>query len=333
MTVTADDINVRTLRDDEVRVREATTVICNAAASGSVVDAATLRGLSAELLANIPDDADELLVIPDGPLHALPWSLLTDEQRGGPVGIHRSLVHAASATSYFALVDRETTRERDGTDRGEHDLLLVADPSYTDEQIQDPQRRRLMGSAVEAEMIEKLVGGCTVLRRKEATEARVVAELPRHRRAHFACHALEDPDDASHSGLLLAPPTQQDRERLKNTDDLLETWEVEDLRLACDMVVLAACSTATGNAEPGEGLVGLAHAFQLAGTRQVLAALWPVDDAVTARFMKLVYERMRNTNSLQEAVRGARASFATERPAHWAPWIVFGPSPGPRDDE
>ena len=42
----------------------------------------------------------------------------------------------------------------------------------------------------------------------------------------------------------------------------------------------------------GEGLLGLQRAFQVAGSRSVVASLWQVDDAVTRQLMTRFYANL-----------------------------------------
>lgn len=319
VTLTADELKVRELSIDEPWMTESIERLTESISAGEAIDESDLQTLSEQLLADLSDESSELIVVCDGPLHRLPWAILRDIHRTGePLGITRSISHAVSATAYLALTGRALPTP-------ERDLLLVGDPAYTPQQFPDPRHRRLAGTARELAAIAALHPDHTLLAGADATEARVVEELPRHRRAHFACHGAGDDQSAAFGGLFLAPPRPTDEALVENTDDILEAWEIEDLSIPCETVVLASCSTAGGEILRGEGLVGLAHAFHRAGAREILAALWPVDDAATARFMTALYEALNEGEPLAPAVRRTREAFAAERPAHWAPWVVFGP--------
>ncbi len=98
--------------------------------------------------------------------------------------------------------------------------------------------------------------------------------------------------------------------------DLDHTW----------LVTLSACDTGEGEAEIGEGVLGLRRGFAEAGARNLLFTLWMADDIETADFMAAFYrdalkssdapgalarvqraalDNLRSTMGLSEAVRKA----------------------------
>jgi CHAT domain-containing protein len=62
-----------------------------------------------------------------------------------------------------------------------------------------------------------------------------------------------------------------------------------------ELAVLSACDSGLGElggAAGGEGIFGLQRAFHLAGTRDVVASLWKVDDQAAAALMTLFYHQL-----------------------------------------
>jgi CHAT domain-containing protein len=61
-------------------------------------------------------------------------------------------------------------------------------------------------------------------------------------------------------------------------DGFLQASEIVQMHLASDLVVLSACETGVGPIEGQEGITTLSTAFLLAGARNVVSTLWPIQD-------------------------------------------------------
>jgi CHAT domain-containing protein len=159
----------------------------------------------------------------------------------------------------------------------------------------------------------------------QASTARLLAELPRARWAHLATHGFfadksfrsvlqvnerlfahqEFAPRATPgarnplvlSGLVLAganrPAPTGLNDLLRHDGGILTAEAVAGLPLDnLELAVLSACETGLGDVAGGEGVFGLQRAFHLAGTRNVIASLWKVDDKATAALMGLFYYKL-----------------------------------------
>jgi CHAT domain-containing protein len=63
-----------------------------------------------------------------------------------------------------------------------------------------------------------------------------------------------------------------------------DDYEIYNLKLNAELVMLSACSAALGKEIKGEGLAGLTWGFMYAGTPRVIASLWNVRDEARAEF-------------------------------------------------
>jgi CHAT domain-containing protein len=120
---------------------------------------------------------------------------------------------------------------------------------------------------------------------------------------HLATHGKIDLDRPARSALILArdrlPSPDEQAERARKglrlytgelrVGTILREWKG---RLDCDLVVLSACETALGRKTSGQGLLGFAHALQVAGARSVVLSRWKVDDTATALLMLRLYENL-----------------------------------------
>ncbi len=119
-------------------------------------------------------------------------------------------------------------------------------------------------------------------------EAATSPELQQYRIVHFATHGLINNKHTELSGIVLSLVN----ERGQAQNGFLRLYDIYNLNLKADLVVLSACQTALGKDIKGEGLVGLTRAFMYAGATRVVASLWQTEDRATAALMSRFYEGM-----------------------------------------
>ena len=90
------------------------------------------------------------------------------------------------------------------------------------------------------------------------------------------------------------------------------------------VVVLSGCATGDGSMLRGEGVLGLTYGFLVNGSGSVIASLWPVEDASTARFMNEFYRAYRKSGNSAEALRSAqmRSRATSGAAAVWSSFVV-----------
>jgi CHAT domain-containing protein/tetratricopeptide (TPR) repeat protein len=160
----------------------------------------------------------------------------------------------------------------------------------------------------------------------EANRARATsAEIGLYRIVHFATHGLLNSDHPELSGVVLSLVDDQGRPQ----DGFLRLYEIYNMKLGADLVVLSACQTALGKDIRGEGLVGLTRGFMYAGAPTVVATLWSVKDEATAELMKRFYRGMlKDGLKPAAALRAAQLSMLHEprwsAPQFWAGFVIQG---------
>ncbi len=324
------------LRDEVARLRALLR-------PGESIDAIRFRALRlGELLlapaASSITGAQRLLILPQGPLHALPFAALALPAEAGeprylvelgPVAV------AASATVFAELVGRRR-------DRGEIRLSAFGDPLYPGSETPAEQRGPalravlelglrldpLPASRAEVESLGKLFPERSeVFFGADASEENAKAAARSSNALHFACHAVVDDRFPLESALVLSLPAAP---RDGRENGLLQAWEIfEQMRIDADLVTLSACDTGLGKELAGEGMIGLTRAFQYAGARSVLASLWAVNDASTARLMQRFYGELKRGAAKDAALREAqlaliRGGGESSHPFHWAAFQLAG---------
>jgi CHAT domain-containing protein/uncharacterized protein HemY len=171
------------------------------------------------------------------------------------------------------------------------DRLLESELERSAREVGDLTFARLPHTRQEAEEIVALTPKGKSLKSLDFEASRATAssaQLSQYRIVHFATHALLNSEHPDLSGVVLS---LVDREGTPQ-DGFLRLYEIYNLKLGADLVVLSACRTALGKEIRGEGLVGLTRGFMYAGAPRVIASLWGVEDKTTAELMKSFYSEM-----------------------------------------
>ncbi len=283
---------------------------------------------------------DHLVVIPSGPLRAIPLEALVDGD-GHQLVDRFNISYVPSATILLAI--REAAPPPRATPAA---VLLVGDPP----QDGSSSLPALPGAHRELTTLAEMYPGATVLAGSAASEGvlqerAAAGELSRYRFIHFATHALADdlrPDD---SCLVLYRGDLPDTlaaagSRGQVCDGYLTAGEIaRDWHLAADLVTLSSCRSARGKVCEGEGYIGLAHAFLRAGARNLVVSLWDVEDEATARLMSRFYANLGAPGAaadpalaLDEAKRWLRdyrdehGATPFRHPAYWSSFVLLGGS-------
>ena len=158
----------------------------------------------------------------------------------------------------------------------------------------------------------------TTLTRADASEERLdelrrAGKLKQFRYLHLATHGQGNDIHAFESALILTKPAKPPEVRVGEPylDGRLTAAEVlEYWKLDAELVTLSACESGLGRKGGGDGLLGFAQAFLLAGSRSVCLTLWQVDDTATALLMDRFYR-----NLLGKREDGAKAHAQGGGPA------------------
>jgi CHAT domain-containing protein/Tfp pilus assembly protein PilF len=274
--------------------------------------------------------ARRLLILPDGPLHALPFAALMDPGPPARYLVEWRPLHIVASATVYAEIKKSPAAARAA---GATPFVGFGDPVYagapaTWATAQAARLAALPATRAEVDAISALYPGAVTYLGADATETRAKAVGRQPRLIHFACHGVLDPRFPLDSGLALTPPADR-REGADN--GLLQAWEIfERMHIDADLVALSACETGLGRDLGGEGLVGLVRAFQYAGARSVLASLWAVSDRSSADLMTGFYHALQSGLTRDEALQAAQVEAlrrpATAHPFHWAAFQLSGVS-------
>jgi CHAT domain-containing protein/tetratricopeptide (TPR) repeat protein len=256
----------------------------------------------------------KVYVVPDGVLHSLNFeSLLAPSARGPQYWIEQVTITMAGALHFLARAGpvREEASSRD--------LLVIGDPVSAGEDF-----GALPNASSEIAHVSSHFASDrrTVITGAQAIPAAYVATGPeRYRYVHFVAHGIANRQTPLESAVILSPAADSKEYKLY-------AREVLGHRLHARLVTISACNGSGLRTYAGEGLVGLAWAFLRAGSHNVIAALWPVDDAATALLMDSLYAGLAAGQPPAEALRAAKLTLlhsagVYRKPLYWAAFQLY----------
>lgn len=236
---------------------------------------------------NRNDALPPLVVVPHLALFMLPWAaIVPGGGEGPPLCAHWSVTLAPSAGAWLLDADRPPAAGPTlvVADCGRQRVALHLVP---DDPASEMHWRfgSLAGAQDEGREVHGLRDG-TLLEGDDATLAAVRAALPAAACVHLATHGLWVP--AGELSFVLLAGTAMADDGAGFGDNALLGRELERTRLKADLVVLSACQSGLG-ALHLDSAIGLGPSLLAGGVRAVLLSLWPLDDAMTLRFMGLFH--------------------------------------------
>jgi CHAT domain-containing protein len=267
-----------------------------------------------------------LLIVPDNTLWDLPFQTLVNSA-------NRFMIEDAAISYAPSLtVLREMTKRRkvEAAHVSPPTLLALGNPLVGSETLKraaltlrDGKLDPLPEAEQEVKALGRLYGASRskVLIGAEAREDRVKGEASSARILHFATHGILNNASPMYSHLALADGGAGE-------DGLLEAWELMQLDLRADLVVLSACETARGRIGAGEGMVGFSWAMFMAGVPSIVVSQWKVESAGTRDLMVNFHRGLISSGAKSAALRQAALKVMknpeTSHPFYWGGFVIVG---------
>jgi CHAT domain-containing protein len=251
-----------------------------------------------------------LILVPDGPLYAVPFSALSSTTDSTPLVARFAIGMAPSLTAYLVASARLA--------HADFDSVVAIGDGHSPSKSQLPvlpmanQEARAVGNLYPQRVV--LTGGAATKHQILSHQAAVI---------HFSGHTIVNVQHPMMSKLLLAPDPDDN-----NSDGLLMSDITRERFGTARVVTLATCDGAAGHFVEGEGVVSVARAFFAAGVPSVVASLWQADDNA----MDLLTAFHRELRVRRDAVAALRAAQLLwlrdhhERDAvrAWAGYVALG---------
>lgn len=296
------------------------------------------------LLAEILQDkkVQDLIIVTDGELGHLPFeTFLTTpaDQKGEDYTSLAYLIKDYNVSYHYSATLFVEAHRQISTNTATEGLLACAASYRIDslEQIDSSllklrlpywyELRQLLDPLPSAEQEVKVLAEDyegTFLLKNAANEAFFKQNAANYSIIHLAMHGVLHPRSAMLSSLAFT----ENRDSVE--DNFLQAYEIAQMNLNAQLVVLSACETGYGDFEQGEGIISLARSFMYAGVPSLVVSLWQVNDEVTAIIMKDFYKNMAEGMPKDQALREAKLTYLADargwaaHPAFWSAFIQLG---------
>lgn len=140
---------------------------------------------------------------------------------------------------------------------------------------------------------------------------------------HLATHSVMDEQTPGNSKIYFAPSDA-------SGGNALYAYEIANLSLNAELVVLSACETGSGKLARGEGVMSIGRSFIYAGSNSVLMNLWKSEDKSNASLVSAFYALLADGESKISSLHQAKLKYlrnADEFKAHplfWAGYVLVG---------
>jgi len=295
---------------------------------------------------------NKIIIVPDGPLYALPFELLFDKENQKWLMEKYAVTISPSVYSFSGLnknVEFNTANS----------FVGFGDPKIRDTKLADNSKLK---NTIELEFSELFTRGGNVnlkylklfpelpeteielksiaskfdknsklYLREDFNENNINSiNLKKYKVVSFASHALVvgEIDGLSEPAIVLSLP----KKATVDNDGLLTTSEIIKLDLDSDLVILSACNTASSSGKTNsEALSGLATSFFYSGARSLLVTHWSIISETSVDLVSDTFDYLAETNGdLSLALTKAKIKMMenkkTSHPIYWAPYTLVGRS-------
>jgi len=276
----------------------------------------------------------ELIIIPDGELGYLSFDILLTGQpktdamsyKSLPYLIRKSAInYAPSATMMFGDFGNKQQVSND---------VVAFAPTYENmkgiplnailnRQSAQSYLLPIPGAQIEVKNLRSIFK-CRVLQDKKATKGNFIKYAGNYSILHLAMHTLIDDENPLYSKLVFY------RDEDTGESNLLNTYELFNMKLNAQLAVLSACNTGKGKLLGGEGVLSLSRGFFYAGVPSVIMTLWAVEDRSGADLMTSFYKYLADGKPKNEALRLAKIDYLKSsdqmrsHPHFWAAYMSIG---------
>ena len=258
-----------------------------------------------------------LVIVPDGPMHGLPFAALRNPKTRHYLIEDVPVESAGSANLYLFSLHRDSAL----SSNREPSVLLIGDPAFNPQLAVAQGLAPLPHARRECERIYPLYAPHAQMRLGSEATIPQFLELARDSAViHVAAHGIVNAQAPSQSFILLAP-SPNDAGPL-DARALLTRLALDHTRL----VILSTCSSAGGLPVGAEGVAPLVRPLIGARVPAVIGSLWNVDDATAEELLVSFHRHYRQGSDAAVALQSAQLDLLRNKNPGLRPvlaWSAF----------
>lgn len=264
-----------------------------------------------------------LLIIPDGPLYSIPFELFMTDDKKLNIRDYSALPYLLKKFPVRYGYSCQQIKSNNASQDPDK-LLAVFAPQYEGEISPILASRSSMSSLQyaqeEASAITRKFGGA-LYEGPDITKELFKSNATDYNILHLAMHAYTDDNNPLYSGMIFSQ------------EEVMHAYELYNMDLNADLVVLSACNTGIGKIIKGEGVISLARAFRHAGVPNIIMSQWAADDETASKIMTLFYDYLASGLPKAKALTQAKVDYleSNSRKVHpyfWGSFVLVGDDEG-----
>ena len=300
----------------------------------------------------LPEGPSELMLVLDGDLYLVPFSVLRGSHCTDYLCERFSLLVSPSLT---ATKTRHSRPKSNNNNAEISTTLVVGNPKIPSSVSEHWGWQDIPHAEQEANIVGEILGAQAMVG-GAATKEAILSQLEEAEAVHLACHVswklsaivvspsefMESRSSGNNSNprrYSIHSDTIHEEEDLRSeattielpalSEFLLTAADLLNLKLTAKLVVISSCYTRDRHGTATQdGVIGLSRALLAAGAQCVLVSLWPVPDTAVKLIMKAFYSSLlqgaRVSRALSEAMMAVQTTKYFQHPANWAGFVLIG---------
>ena len=298
-------------------------------------------------------DAEDWIIIPDGPLSFIPFEALLSKESSAnsfnelPYWVLKKTIRYEYAAA-LAINERAPTDQQKWFQQpnyvgfapsytGPNANLMATRSPIVDAVDRDWELPQLMFTETEVTEAAAITGGDYYVGAKATEDAFKSLNAPTHI-LHLAMHGFTHDEVPEYSGLVFFNPseetintaTKEEQSFEEKQDGYLHAYEIYNMSIQAELAILSACQTGIGKILRGEGMMSLARAFKYAGCNNIITSLWQANDQSTHQLIRQFLHELKDHQPKANALRTAKIQYLQDadplesHPALWSTFILIG---------